>query len=1176
MYISELNLHGFKSFAKKEKLKFGEGVTVIVGPNGCGKTNIVDAIRWVLGEQKYSVLRSGKMGDVIFNGADGLKPLSVCEAFLTVHNNQGKLPLEYNDIEIGRRVFRDGESEYYINRTPCRLKDIHDLFVDTGMGSDAYSVIELKMIEQILSETADDRKRMFEEAAGINKYKQRRRSALRKFDAVQQDLERISDVIQEVEQKVNGLNLQLKRFKRHEKLSMQLKEKELSLAFIKIHEFENEILPLQKQVINYRHLKDEAATDTSANDRELSKLNKLYSEQQSELNEHQNSLNLLEAKRESIQNNVIVCKEKDRSADENIQRLNKESLANADKKILLGDEIKTYDDNVLALTPELDKQLKRYKLKKEDFDKVQKKYEDAQKSLNSIQNMRWDAEREMSDNKSLLDKTLSLIDEKNNLSNQLNDKAMQTELDQKAQSKEQKKLDREKTDLNNVIQKDNLKLSSLQKTLNDDEEELSQVSLNLHKNKGKLEFLQRQLSFYNELVEKKEGYPEGVRNILDSPDSFPETIGTVGELFQVDQKYKLAFESALGDWVNCIIAKDRKSALKIASSAKLSKVGSFSILPLKEISKLIDEKKTVPKGKGILGTGDQLSGVSEKYNSIAKLLAGNLLIVEDLEQAMNLYDLPGWNLVDLSGSFSGGNFLLKVCIDSVDGNILGRKKKIESLKKEIKSVSNKINILEKKFDSKKINIDSNTDALKKFENNLDKIRTKLSEVESGLVKNHYIQSQSTESLINMKKDLAQTNDELKNLKNSVKKLKPQLDKSISKIEKLKKDIDNASKLLLNIQSERDDFQQTVQKLRIDLLNLENQRDTINLQSQVAKETIHELKEREKQIEIDFSNQNKHRAQLKIEIQDGEKELKNISAQIVKDRSLMELKKETVNSTYESIQEIQLKIRNEQERRESLIEEMKTNELKIVELEQKIKMIVERIQERYQSEIPKDLIVDEEVDDLELRIEKIQRGIESIGPINMAVQDEFEEQESRLEILIEQRVDLISSEDNLRETIQKIDKVAREKFQDTFDKIKINFSKLFELFFEGGTASLTLVGDPDPLESDITIHAQPPGKKNQSLRMLSAGEKSLTAIALLFAIYQYKPSPYCILDEVDAPLDDVNIQKFKKVLNKFSDDTQFIVVTHNKLTMEIADYLYGVTMEQKGVSKLVSVKFDGEA
>ena len=245
------------------------------------------------------------------------------------------------------------------------------------------------------------------------------------------------------------------------------------------------------------------------------------------------------------------------------------------------------------------------------------------------------------------------------------------------------------------------------------------------------------------------------------------------------------------------------------------------------------------------------------------------------------------------------------------------------------------------------------------------------------------------------------------------------------------------------------------------------------------------------------------------------------------------------------------------------------------MEQRINIIRERIRDRYEMEVPTDLIVDEELDDLELRIESIQRSIEKIGPINMAVQIEYEEEKDRLQMLIEQRDDLLASEDNLRETIQQIDKVARKKFQETFDQIKLNFSNLFELIFEGGSASLSLIGDPDPLESDIAIHAQPPGKKNQSLRMLSTGEKSLTAIALLFAIYQYKPSPYCILDEVDAPLDDVNIQKFKRVLNKFAEDTQFIVVTHNKLTMEAADYLYGVTMEQKGVSKLVSVKFNGQ-
>jgi chromosome segregation protein len=275
-------------------------------------------------------------------------------------------------------------------------------------------------------------------------------------------------------------------------------------------------------------------------------------------------------------------------------------------------------------------------------------------------------------------------------------------------------------------------------------------------------------------------------------------------------------------------------------------------------------------------------------------------------------------------------------------------------------------------------------------------------------------------------------------------------------------------------------------------------------------------------------------------------------------------------------EIQSKIRSEQKTRESLIEEMKANELRIVELEQKINIIKERIRDRYEIEVPSDLIVDEDIGDLEFRIEKIQKSVESIGPINMAVKQEIDEEQSRLNTLVEQRTDLVSSEENLRETIEKIDKVARNKFQDTFDQIKLNFGKLFGLIFEGGTASLKLIGDPDPLESDISIMAQPPGKKNQNLRMLSAGEKSLTAIALLFAIYQYKPSPYCILDEVDAPLDDVNVQKFKRVLNEFANDTQFIVVTHNKLTMEIADYLYGVTMEQKGVSKLVSVKFDGEA
>ena len=1176
MYISELNLHGFKSFAKKEKLKFGEGVTVIVGPNGCGKTNIVDAIRWVLGEQKYSVLRSGKMGDIIFNGADGLKPLSVCEAFLTVHNNQGKLPLEYNDIEIGRRVYRDGESEYYINRTPCRLKDIHDLFVDTGMGSDAYSVIELKMIEQILSETADDRKRMFEEAAGINKYKKQRNSALRKFDAVKQDLERINDIVQEVEQKVHSLNLQLKRFKRHEKLSEELKEKELSLAFIKIHEYNVEISPIRQRVKDYQHLKDETKTDTSLHEEQLNQLKVLYSEQQGELNDLQASLKSLEEKRELVQNDVLVCSEKDRSAESNIRRLNEESASNKEKNIELLAQIRRYDSDISSLKPQLDNKLKKYKSKKLDFDKIQKRYEDAQSDLEAIQNNRWEAQQKFSNDRSLLDKAQSLIEEKNKVIDRLITKVQNVESEHNERSTEEKYLNKKKLEQEKIVNKADTKLSNARISLSDFSEELNRLTMDIHSKKSKLTFLKDQLSFYNELVEQKEGYPEGVRTVLNFPESYSGSLGTVGELFDIDDNYRLAFQSALGEWIYCLVSKDRKTALEIASSAKKNQAGNLSIIPLKEMGDLVSRKKTPPKGKNIIGVASELCGIKKAYTKLAQLLIGNLLIVHDLEAAMSEHDLSDWDVVDLNGTYYGKNYLLKYRSDIEDSSVLGRKNKIKTLSKEIDSLSKKINLSIEKLDSQKDKISNKSEEVEKNEEALDKAKSELQHIDSKLIKIHAEQLQSIEALNSINIENKETKDELDALKKSTSELKPRLIKSETLISNLKKQISSASKSLITVQAERDSFQQSVQKLRIDLLNLENNRDTLNLQKRVSEDTTKELKEREKSISKEITSLNNERISLSSKMEKGGKELNVISAEIVKDRSVIELKSETLRGTYESMDEIQSKIRSEQKTRESLIEEMKANELRIVELEQKINIINERIKDRYDTEVPKDLIVDEDIGDLEFRIEKIQRSVESIGPINMAVKQEIDEEQSRLDTLIEQRIDLISSEENLRETIEKIDKVARNKFQETFDQIKLNFGKLFGLIFEGGTASLKLIGDPDPLESDIAIMAQPPGKKNQNLRMLSAGEKSLTAIALLFAIYQYKPSPYCILDEVDAPLDDVNIQKFKRVLNEFADETQFIVVTHNKLTMEIADYLYGVTMEQKGVSKLVSVKFNGEA
>ena len=449
MFISDLKLHGFKSFANKANMDFGEGITAVVGPNGCGKTNIVDAIRWVLGEQKYSILRSGRMEDIIFNGAKGLKPLSVCEVSLTVHNNKGKLPIEYNDVEIGRRIYRNGDSEYTLNRTPCRLKDIHDLFVDTGMGADAYSVIELKMIEQILSETAEDRKRMFEEAAGINKYKTQRKSAIRKFEATRQDLDRINDIILEVKTKVHGLNLQLKRFKRHENMTRNLKESEISLAFLKIVNYEELAKPLYKKIEEFKRIRESKETKESIHEAKLVRLREVYQQQDKELISLQDELKTLEEERDEYHQNVLVYTEQKRSAESTLERLHLEKKSNDTKRDKLSTHINGIEQEVESLNPLVEAKLVEYKGKKQTFDSVEREYEKAQASVEKLQSKRWEEQRKVSDQESLFKRTESLIEEKTKLVQKLEKNLESMEKNQVEYSSQQKTIEQEKTNIQN-------------------------------------------------------------------------------------------------------------------------------------------------------------------------------------------------------------------------------------------------------------------------------------------------------------------------------------------------------------------------------------------------------------------------------------------------------------------------------------------------------------------------------------------------------------------------------------------------------------------------------------------------------------------------------------------------------------------------------------------------------
>lgn len=1166
-------MHGFKSFAKKEVLKLSQGVTTVVGPNGCGKTNIVDAIRWVLGEQKSSVLRGGKMEDVIFNGAENMKPLSVCDVTLTVHNNKGKLPIEYNDIEIGRRVYRNGESEYTINKTPCRLKDINDLFIDTGMGSDAYSVIELKMIEQILSENGDDRRRMFEEASGINKYRKQRKSTLRKFDATRFDLERINDVISEVEQKVHGLELQLKRFKRHENLTHQLREKDIELAFLKVDKYQNIMSPLEQEIKDYNHLKSSKTDKSSQYEEVLEKNRLIYKEQEDELNALQSKFLTLTENRQEVRQNILIWTEKGNSTSLSIERGKTDYKTNNQRLAILSKEDESFIEESEKLQNDLDLALSSYKNKKEELDKIEKKYHEELKYLDQVQNERWNHQKTIASNKSMYDRTKNLINDKTSNAAIFSKKIFELKKESKQISSTIKSLEQKQLKIDNNYLEEKKELTEIQKKLQTLIDQQQEYIKNNNSLIVKIESLNDQARFYEELIESNEGFPEGTQYVLENPKVFPGVLGTVADMFQVEEEYRDALENGLGELSHCLITKDKKTGLSTLEKALENNAGDLTIIPLKEAIAYKVKLKSLPKSDNVIALASQLVKTDKKLSPLADYILGDLIVVSDLKHAANDKKLEGWRLVDLNGTYSGKNLVIKSRQVSEHGNLIGRRNKLEIIseqlahsKSEEKKTITSQALIEKKIDSSRIELNKKQELIKNSE-------SQLSQLDSSLMKNHLNQTQILESLGNLKNELAETEKVLNDSQLSLKKIEPGIQKAEKLVSSFQEKINKANQNVLDQGKSRDFQQQILQDARVEMVNIESKNDNIVYKSNSAKEQIKTIEKIQSEIIEEEKKMILLKKKYSQNIENGEKKLTETNAELQKQKSIIDLKQSVFRDTYDSIDKIQTKIKLEQKDRESILENLKLSEFKLNELKQKIEIVREQIKERYDTSIPKKLIVDHVEDELSYQVDKIQRSLDNIGPVNMAVQDEYNEDSERLSHLRRQRDDLVESEENLRETIQKIDRIARKKFQETFKLISKNYKKLFNLFFEGGYGALRLVGDPDPLEADIVIDAQPPGKRNTSLRLLSSGEKALTAISLLFSIYQVKPSPYCILDEVDAPLDDINIHKFTKVLKQFADETQFIVVTHNKLTMEIANHMYGVTQEKKGVSKLVSVSFD---
>jgi len=1172
MYISKLSLYGFKSFSKKSEIHFGKGITTVVGPNGCGKTNIVDAIRWVIGEQKSSILRADRNTDMIFNGTATRRQLNLAEVSLTIHNVSGRLSLPYSDIIITRRVYRNGESEYFINNNLCRLKDITDLFIDTGMGANAYSIIELKMIEDILSENTEERKRLFEEAAGVNKYRVQRKAALRKLEATKDDLTRLNDIINEVDAKVKNLRRQLKRYEKHQETTANLIESEVLLATRKIGDIRKSLDPIEGHISEGRKSLEKIIKDLTGKEEVWQSSQREFEEQESVLDKKNQQLSEIREERNKFATEELVLKEQMRNINQTIARLQSDILQ-YEKTITSANQKEVeFKQQYLDTQKQLGEKRESFKTVETAGEEIEQRYSKVNAEIQALQEERFSLSRKQAENSARFGSLQENIAQRENELLSI-EKQLISQKDNEKKISESLNLTRDKISSLNIdmqLKRDNL--DELEIRHNQFYESECDLQKERREVESQLDRLNNRIQFYTGIIQSKEGFSPGLQYVLDNLPDFSGIKGALSDLLSVDSKYYTAVEAVIKDISRLLIAKNREAALKTLSKLAKQDKGRVSVIPLDRNYKY----QAVNPVKNLVPLTHYVK-CDKSLTNLKEFLFQQIFCCDDdqFDRLINDPDCHHISLVSDKGRFRDANGIFTGGSRTAESNVLvGRTEKLYQLESEADAVSEKLKALQAQLDS--------------VQDDLTAVQTQRREI-VRLIKNseqealtfqsqlHYSESQLTES-ISIQKTFNDNRTSLKvlieNFKERILKEDPgksHLDTEITSIE------EKISKIRENAAEIKKEFDQVVaerQNQRIELINLDNKYRNIGDNLEITRRTIQRTLENVDNARLELDKNEKNAGGIQLKIGENQKQLSEFQNTVAVTEKSIEKFRQSFQSIRNNIQLLNEQLYKLRREKEILSESISQLELDRSGYQAAINEIISILLEKYNRRIP-DSLPDDLPDKEELirKVERYKRNLELIGMVNMTVKDEYEEENSRMTFLTEQRDDLIKSEKGLNDVIIQIDNIAREQFSEIFEKIRQNFKSTFSIFFNGGEADIKMIGHDDPLEAQIEIWACPSGKKMRSLKMLSAGEKALTAIALLFGIYQVKPSPFCILDEVDAPLDDENTRRFTNVIRTFSEKTQFIIVTHNKSTMSIADSLYGVTMAESGVSQIVSVKLE---
>lgn len=1178
MYLKRIEMQGFKSFADKTVLEFKPGITTVIGPNGSGKSNISDAIRWVLGEQSMKSLRGAKSEDIIFAGTQARKSLGFAEVSIVIDNNDNKLPIEYSEVTVTRKIYRSGETGYFINKVPCRLKDILELFMDTGIGKDGYSIIGQGKIDEILSNKSEDRRHIFEEAAGIVKYRTRKQESEKKLEQTKLNLLRINDILAEIEANIEPLKLQSDKAKQFLDLREELKSIEVGLFIYNINTYKEKLEQL---------VKDEDII-TSQKEAEDSKMEALQASKE----ELRQVVDDITAQIENMQNIGFESSNKIEKINSEIGISNERIQNNTANKQRLEAEILEVKSRIEELKEEQRQKLEKKTNLTSNKEKFEKELAEKEAELAELSKKLSAKELEIEGKKQIVQDN---IDKKYELAAEINTQDVNYENLEKRKKQLKNEIDSVISELDStrygkneiskgfydIESKRNIAVEKLEKSVQAKEQNMQKLK-QYEDEISKLTYTQRMKQarhqFLIETEKEKEGYNKTVKSLLvacDKDSSLNKGIhGVLANLISVEKEYETAIEMCLGQALQNVVTSTEQDAKKMIEYLRSNSLGRASFLPIASVQGKKLDKLT--KMDGVIGIASDLVKSKKEYEQIILSLLGRTVVVEDMDTAIALAkkDKYSFRIVTLkgdiissSGSISGGSVQTKTV------NILGRSREIEDLEKELKKLEKQIADKTAEKEEYASSIGDSIEETAKLEKELQEIEIIYATEKQKMVAVEENITRLENRLAKLKEEVTQTEKQ----KEENRLLKEQKE---TEIQTLTQQIEELNKVIEEFALNNKDNQKYIDDLNFDITNLKISVTSFDESESSIEEMVERISQDIKNNEQSIENKNQNILAINEENTKLEQTITEYNAQIEQIKQevtnsgtkVEELKQERIAKN-EKLVNTENEIQSQFSTLESLKEQIIKLDVKKTKLEQDLQQVVESLWNEYEltPNSTEEYQKPNNVATAQKQVNSLRNKIKDLGSINIDSIEEYKKTKERYDFMSEQRLDLENTASKLRKIIGDMTTTMQNQFKEKFELINKNFNEVFTELFNGGKAELILENEENILECGIDIRVQPPGKKLQNMMLLSGGEKAFTAIALLFAILKINPAPFCILDEIEAALDDVNVYRFAEYLKKFCKQTQFLVITHRKGTMEAGDSVYGVTMEENGISKLLSIK-----